>query len=158
MASVHPHLWYSEKADEAAKLYASIFPDSHVDSVTTMPTDSPSGPAGSVKVVEFTVLGSPFMAMTAGPMDPFNHAISLMVECDTQEEIDKYWNALLADGGQPEPCGWLKDKYGVSWQITPRALNEMMKSKDRAAAKRAADAMLKMKKIDLAELKRAYAG
>lgn len=158
MASVHPHLWYSEKADEAAKLYASIFPDSHVDSVTTMPNDSPSGPAGSVKVVEFTLLGSPFMAMTAGPLDPFNHAISLMVECDTQDEIDKYWNALLADGGTPEPCGWLKDKYGVSWQITPRALNEMMKSKDREAAQRAGDAMLKMRKLDLAELERAFKG
>src|SRR6185503_7582825 len=99
-SAIHPHLWYSEKAEEAAKFYASIFPNSHVDSVTTIPTDSPSGPEGSVKVVEFTLLGTRFMAMTAGPLDPFNHAISLMVECDTQAEIDKYWNALLADGGK----------------------------------------------------------
>jgi predicted 3-demethylubiquinone-9 3-methyltransferase (glyoxalase superfamily) len=157
-SAIHAHLWYSEKAEEAAQFYASIFPNSRVASVTTLPTDSPSGPAGSVKLVEFTLLGMPFMAMTAGPLDPFNHAISLMVECDTQEEIDRYWNALLADGGTPEPCGWLKDKYGLSWQITPKKLNEMMKDKDRTRAKRAADAMLKMQKLDLPALERAYEG
>jgi len=157
-SAIHPHLWYSEKAEEAAKFYASIFPNSHVDSVTTMPTDSPSGPEGSVKVVEFTVLGTKFMAMTAGPLDPFNHAISLMVECDTQEEIDKYWTALLAGGGKAEPCGWLKDKYGLSWQITPRALFKMMKDKNHDRAKRVADRMLKMEKLDLRELERAYNG
>lgn len=157
-SAIHAHLWYSEKAEEAAAFYASIFPNSHVDSVTTMPTDSPSGPAGSVKIVDFTLLGTKFMAMTAGPLDPFNHAISLMVECETQAEIDEYWNALLANGGTPEPCGWLKDKYGLSWQITPRALNEMMKDKDRARAKRVADAMLKMQKLDLPTLERAYDG
>jgi predicted 3-demethylubiquinone-9 3-methyltransferase (glyoxalase superfamily) len=155
-SAIHAHLWYSEKAEEAAKFYASIFPNSRVDSVTTMPTDTPSGPEGSVKIVEFTLLGERFMAITAGPLDSFNHAISLMVECDTQEEIDKYWNALLADGGQPEPCGWLKDKYGLSWQITPRALFSMMKDKNHDRAKRVADRMLKMQKLDLPELQRAY--
>ncbi|MGQ0533117.1 MAG: VOC family protein [Caulobacteraceae bacterium] len=156
-SAIHAHLWYSEKAEEAAKFYASIFPNSHVDSVTTMPTDTPSGPEGSVKIVEFTLLGTKFMAMTAEPLDSFNHAISLMVECDSQEEIDKYWNALLADGGNPEPCGWLKDKYGLSWQITPKALVRMMKDKDHDRAKRVADAMLKMQKLDLPALERAYA-
>ena len=155
-SAIHAHLWYSEKAEEAARFYASIFPHSRVDSVTTLPTDSPSGPEGSVKVVEFTLLGMKFMAMTAGPLDPFNHAISLMVECDTQQEIDKYWNALLADGGKPEPCGWLKDKYGLSWQITPRKLIPMMQDKNHDRAKRVADAMLKMQKLDLPALERAY--
>ena len=155
-SAIHAHLWYSEKAEEAANFYASIFPNSRVDSITTMPTDSPSGPEGSVKIVEFTLLGQRFMAMTAGPLDPFNHAISLMVECDSQEEIDKYWTALLADGGAPEPCGWLKDKYGLSWQITPKALGRMMKDKDHKKAKAVADAMLKMQKLDLPALERAY--
>lgn len=157
-SAIHAHLWYSEKAEEAAKFYASIFPNSRVDSVTTMPTESPSGPEGSVKVVEFTLLGTKFMAMTAGPLDPFNHAVSFMVECDTQDEIDRYWDALLKNGGTPEQCGWIKDKYGLLWQITPKALNEMMKDKDRAKAKRAADAMLKMVKLDLPALERAYEG
>jgi predicted 3-demethylubiquinone-9 3-methyltransferase (glyoxalase superfamily) len=123
-----------------------------------MPTDSPSGREGSVRLVEFTVLGTKFMAMTAGPLDPFNHAISLMMECDTQDEIDKYWNALLAGGGKAEPCGWLKDKYGLSWQITPKALVKMMKDKNHDRAKRVADRMLKMEKLDLRELERAYNG
>ena len=113
MASIQPYLWYNKEAEEAAKFYSSIFPDSHVDRVSALQTDSPSGPAGSVKVVEFTHMGQPFMAMSAGLMDPFNHAISLIVTCDTQDETHHYWEALLA-GGAPEECGWLKDKYGVS--------------------------------------------
>src|SRR5439155_5521506 len=119
------------------------------------PVDSPSGPAGSVKVVEFTLFGQPFMAMSAGPLDPFNHAISFAVNCDDQAELDRYWNALL-EGGKAEQCGWLKDRYGVFWQIVPTLLGEMMKDNDRARAKRVADAMLKMVKLDIAGLKRAY--
>lgn len=154
---ITPMLWYNKEAEEAARFYASILPDSHVDSVATMPNDSPSGPPGSVVVVEFTLMGRPFSAMSAGPLDPFNHAISLMVFADTQEEIDKYWDALGA-GGSYEPCGWLKDRYGVSWQITPRMLMEAHKDKDRARAKRVLDAMMKMKKIIIADLERAYKG
>jgi predicted 3-demethylubiquinone-9 3-methyltransferase (glyoxalase superfamily) len=154
---IKPHLWYSKDADKAAAYYASIFPDSRVDRVTIMPGDSPSGPEGSVKVVEFTVLGQPFSAMTAGPLDPFNHAISLMVSCDDQAEIDRYWNALC-EGGSPEACGWIKDKYGVQWQITPRVLTEMIADKDRDRARRVAVAMMKMKKIDIAALNKAYEG
>ena len=111
---------------------------------------------GSVKVVEFTLFGEPFMAMSAGPLDDFNHWISFMVLCDDQAEIDRYWTAL-SEGGRIEPCGWQQDRYGLSWQITPRALGDMMKDPDRAAAKRAAEAMLTMKKLDLPALKRAFA-
>src|SRR4030095_7919880 len=99
--------------EQAAQFYASIFPDSHVDRVTAMPSDSPSGPAGSVKVVEFTLFGQAFLAISAGPLDPFNHAISFVVNCDNQAELDRYWNALL-DGGSAEKCGWLKDRFGLS--------------------------------------------
>lgn len=156
MASITPHLWYSREAEEAARFYASIFPDSRVDRVTDLASDSPSGPAGSVKVVEFTLLGQPFAAISAGPLDPFNHAISFIVNCDTQAEIDRYWNALL-DGGSPEQCGWLKDRYGLSWQIVPKVLPELMTDPNREKAKRVSEAMLKMVKLDIAELERAAA-
>jgi predicted 3-demethylubiquinone-9 3-methyltransferase (glyoxalase superfamily) len=152
---IAPFLWYAREAEEAARFYTSIFPDSHVDSVTALPADSPSGPAGSVKVVEFTLAGQPFMAMSAGQLDPFNHAVSFMVVCQDQAEIDRYWEALGA-GGSFEECGWLRDRYGLSWQIAPTALFDMMKDPDRAAARRASEAMLTMKKIDLAALERAF--
>lgn len=152
-----PNLWYSTEAEEAAKFYAAILPNSRVDSVTTMPAESPSGPAGSVKVVEFTLIGIPFIAISAGPLDSFNHAISLMVECENQAEIDELWDCL-GKGGSYEQCGWLKDRYGLSWQIAPKVLQEMMKDKDRAKAKRVAEAMMKMVKLDIAELKKAYNG
>lgn len=152
-----PHLWYAHEAEEAARFYASIFPDSRVDTVTDLPAESPAGPAGSVKVVEFTLAGQPFMALEAGPLDAFNHAISFVVECADQAEVDRYWEAL-GRGGAIEECGWLRDRYGLCWQIVPAALGEMMKAPDRAAARRAAEAMLKMKKIDVAELQRAFRG
>lgn len=154
---ITPFLWYSTQAEEAARFYASIFPDSQVRRVTAMPTDSPSGPAGSVKVVDFVLFGQEFVAMSAGPLDPFNHAVSFVVNCETQAEIDRYWNALL-EGGSAEQCGWLKDRYGLSWQIVPTALADMMSDKDVAKARRAADAMMKMVKLDIAALKAAYLG
>jgi predicted 3-demethylubiquinone-9 3-methyltransferase (glyoxalase superfamily) len=153
---ISPHLWYTEKADEAAAFYASIFPDSRVDSVTAIAADNPGGPAGSVKVVEFTLFGQSFLAISAGPHDPFNDAISLHVTCEDQAEIDRYWDALLAGGGKATACGWLTDRYGVRWQISPRRLGEMMKDKDPTRARRVAEAMLKMVKFDIAELERAY--
>lgn len=156
-AKIFPHFWYAKEAEEAARFYASIFPDSRVDRVVTMPSDSPSGPAGSVKVVDFTLFGQRFQAMSAGPMDPFNHAISMVVLCDDQAELDRYWNALL-EGGNAEQCGWLRDRYGVSWQIVPRVMEEMMADEDRARGKRVTDAMLKMIKLDIAQLKAAYDG
>jgi predicted 3-demethylubiquinone-9 3-methyltransferase (glyoxalase superfamily) len=157
MQKITPHLWFVDNAEEAARFYASIFPDSRVDRVTPIPADTPSGPAGSVAVVEFTLFGQAFMAISAGPLDPFNHAISFVVNCANQAEVDRYWDALL-DGGSAEQCGWLKEHYGVSWQIVPTALGEMMTDPDRAKAKRAAEAMLKMVKLDIAGLRRAFDG
>jgi len=157
MSKIVPHLWYTAKASEAAAFYASIIPNSRVDSVTTVPSDTPSGPAGSVEVVEFTLAGQPFQAISAGPLDDFNHAVSFVIRCEDQAEVDRYWDALL-EGGKAEQCGWLKDRYGLSWQIVPTVLEEMLKSSDRAAAKRATDAMLKMVKLDVAELQAAFDG
>jgi predicted 3-demethylubiquinone-9 3-methyltransferase (glyoxalase superfamily) len=158
MQKITPFLWYAKEAEEAAKFYASIFPNSRVSRVVTMPSESPSGPPGSVKVVDFELFGQSFSAMSAGPLDPFNHAVSFVVNCEDQAEVDRYWNALLEGGGQPEACGWLKDRYGVSWQITPTVLVTMMADPDRTKAKRATDAMLKMGKIDIATLKAAFEG
>jgi len=155
---ISPFLWYTKEAEEAATLYASVFPDSRVTRVTALPSDTPSGPAGSVKVVDFVLFGQSFMAISAGPLDAFNHAVSFVVKCDTQAEIDRYWNAFLDAGGKAEQCGWLQDRYGLFWQIVPSHLGEMMSDPDRAKAKRAADAMLTMQKFDLAALEAAYAG
>jgi predicted 3-demethylubiquinone-9 3-methyltransferase (glyoxalase superfamily) len=155
ISRIVPSLWYSKEAEEAARFYVSIFPDSRIDRVTTLPSESPSGPPGSVKMVDFTLCGQQFFAMAAGPLDKFNHAISLTVMCETQQEIDRYWDALL-DGGSPEECGWVKDRFGVSWQVTPRALGEMIADPDRERAKRVADAMLTMTKLDLPTLQEAY--
>ncbi len=157
MQKITPFLWYAKEAEAAARLYTSIFPDSRVNRVVTMQSESPSGPPGSVKVVDFTLFGQSFTAMTAGPLDPFNHAISLVVNCDNQAEIDRYWTALLK-GGSAEQCGWLKDRYGVSWQIVPRALPKYLGGPDRAGAQRAMQAMLQMVKLDIAALKKAYEG
>lgn len=157
MQKITPFLWYATEAEEAASFYASIFPDSRVKRVVSMPSESPSGPPGSVKVVDFELFGQPFVAMTAGKLDPFNHAVSFVVNCDNQAELDRYWNALLKDG-EAEQCGWLKDRFGLSWQIVPAVLTEMMNDPDRAKAKRATEAMLKMVKIDIAALQAAFNG
>jgi predicted 3-demethylubiquinone-9 3-methyltransferase (glyoxalase superfamily) len=154
---ITPFLWYSKEAEEAAKFYVSIFPNSRVTRVVAMPSESPSGPPGSVKVVEFELFGQPFTAMSAGPLDPFNHAVSFVVSCEDQAELDRYWNALL-QGGSAEQCGWLKDRYGLSWQIIPSILPKLMGDPDKAKAKRASDAMMKMVKIDIAALQAAHAG
>jgi predicted 3-demethylubiquinone-9 3-methyltransferase (glyoxalase superfamily) len=158
MQKITPFLWYAKEAEEAAAFYAATFPDSRVVRVTTMQSDSPSGPRGSVKVVEFVLFGRSFTAMSAGPLDPFNHAVSFVVSCDDQAEVDRYWNALLANGGAPEQCGWLKDRYGLSWQIVPKVMFEMMADPDRAKSKRASDAMMTMVKFDIAKLEAAYRG
>ena len=156
-AKIVPHLWYTTQAVEAAKFYVSLFPNSHIDHVTSVPSDTPSGPAGSVEVVEFTLCGQPFMAMSAGEMDPFNHAISFIVNCEDQAEIDRFWEALGA-GGTIEMCSWLKDRYGVSWQIVPSMLGRLMKDQDRARAGRVMKALLGMKKLDIAALEDAFEG
>ena len=150
------HLWYAREAEEAAKLYASIFPDSRIDRVWALPSDSPSGSAGSVTVVEFTLLGQPFQAMSAGKRHEFNDAFSIVVRCDDQAELDRYWNALLEGGGKTQACGWLIDRFGVRWQIVPAMLNEWMSDEDQARSKRVADVMLKMVKLDFGPLEKAY--
>lgn len=154
---ITPHLWFPEKAVEAARFYVSLFPGSRVDSVTAIPAETPSGPAGSVQVVEFTLAGQKFMAIEAGPLDSFNHSVSFLVSCADQAEIDRLWDALSA-GGATEQCGWLKDRYGLSWQIVPAELQEVMRGDDRERAGRVTQAFLRMKKIDLAELRRAAGG
>jgi len=153
-----PFLWYAKEAEEAARFYTSIFPDSRVDQITALQSESPSGPPGSVKVVSFTLLGQPFRAMTAGPHDEFNDAVSMMVSCKDQAEIDRYWDALLAHGGKPQACGWLVDRFGLRWQIVPAVMEEMMGDKDLARSKRVSDAMMMMVKLDIAALEKAYRG
>lgn len=153
-----PHLWYAKEAEEAARFYATVFPDSRVDRVTSLPVDSPSGPAGSVDVVEFTLFGQAFMAISAGPHDSFNDAVSFLVNCASQAEIDHYWNALLESGGKPQACGWIIDKYGVRWQIVPTVLGEMMADPDKTKSKRAAEEMMKQVKFDVAKLEAAFRG
>ena len=157
MTRMMPSLWYADRAEEAARFYAANIPDSRIDRVWTLQAETPSGPPGSVKLVEFTLAGTPVTAMEAGPLDPFNHAISLTVEVETQPELDRIWNALL-EGGQPQACGWLIDRYGLRWQIVPKGLNDMMADPDQAAAARTAQAMLGMVKFDIAALKAAHAG
>ena len=158
MPKITPFLWYAKEAEEAAAFYASIFPDSRVTRVTALPSDSPSVAPGGVKVVEFVLRGQSFIAMSAAGNEPFNHAISMVVGVDDQAELDRYWNGLLAGGGKTEACGWLKDRFGVSWQIVPTVMFEMMADPDRAKSKRATDAMMTMIKLDIAALEAAYAG
>ena len=155
---IFPHLWYSTAAEEAAHFYASIFPDASVDAVTALPSETPGGPPGSVKVVEFTLFGQRFQAITAGPHHPFNDALSLVVECDDQAELDRYWDALLADGDQPQACGWLIDRYGLRWQVVPRRLGALMRDPDPARVKRVCDAMLRQVKLEIAPLEAAAHG
>jgi len=149
---ITPFLWYSNEAEEAATFYASIFPDSRVVRKTAVTS------AGSTKLIEFVLFGQPFYAMSSSGGDPFNHAVSFLVNCDSQDEIDRYWNAFLEGGGAPEACGWLKDRFGVSWQIIPGDLIEMMADTDHVKATRVAEAMMKMIKFDAAMLRAAYAG
>ena len=155
-AKINTFLWYATEAEEAARFYASIFPDSRVERVTAMQSESPSGPPGSVKVVDFTLLGQRFQAMSAGRHHEFNDAISIVVACDDQAELDRYWNALIENGGQAQACGWLTDRYGLRWQIVPATLDDMMADPDPKRSRRVTDAMLKMIKLDIATLEQAY--
>jgi len=156
MSKIVPFLWYSKDAEAAARFYCSVIPNSRVDAVTPLPIDTPGGPAGTVPVVDFTLAGQKFQAIGAGPLDPFNHAISFLINCEDQAEIDRVWSGLLEGGGQEEQCGWLKDRYGVYWQIVPKGFEAMMRDPDRARARRVAEAMLKMVKFDVAALQKAY--
>lgn len=158
MARMMPSLWYASDAEAAAQFYVGIIPDSRIDRVWSMQAESPSGPPGSVKLVEFTVAGTPVTAMqAANPPGRFDESVSLTVEVADQAELDRIWDALL-DGGQAQACGWLIDRWGLRWQIVPRQLNDMMADPDRAAAARTAEAMMGMVKFDIAALKAAHAG
>jgi predicted 3-demethylubiquinone-9 3-methyltransferase (glyoxalase superfamily) len=157
MSKISPCLWFDGEAEEAAKLYVSLLPDSRIEKVQKNPVDSPGGKAGSVLVVEFTLAGQRFMALNGGKRFEYTHAVSFKIDCADQAEVDRLWDALSA-GGQVERCGWLKDRYGVSWQIVPTALPELLGGPDRAGAQRAMAAMLQMVKFDIAGLRRAYEG
>lgn len=160
MSKISPFLWFDTQAEDAARFYVSLFPNSRIVSVNGLPVDLPhtGAKAGDVITVAFELDGQPYVAMNGGPGHPFTDAISLVIDCDGQDEVDRYWNALVADGGKEVACGWLKDKYGLSWQVTPRQLMEMTTSPDKAAAARAFQAMMGMVKIDIAALKAAFEG
>ncbi len=151
-------LWYDHGAEEAARFYARTFPDSSVGAVRRAPGDYPSGKEGNVLTVEFTVLGIPCLGLNGGPAFKHSEAFSFQVATKDQEETDRYWNAIVGNGGQESECGWCKDQWGISWQITPHALTKAYTSPDRAAAKRAFDAMMTMRKIDVAAIEAAFRG
>ena len=155
---VYPCLWFDGKAEEAANFYVSLLPDSRVDNVWRSPADTPSGPEGMVLLVDFTVAGQQLQGLDGGSDFHFNEAVSLVIECEDQAEVDRLWDALTADGGEAGPCGWLKDRYGLSWQIVPKRLNEMLEGPDRDGARRAMQAMLQMAKLEVEPLERAFRG
>jgi predicted 3-demethylubiquinone-9 3-methyltransferase (glyoxalase superfamily) len=155
MSKISPFLWFDKEAEQAVRFYVSLLPNSRLDSITALAMDAPSGP---VQLVDFTLAGQSYVAMNAARPDPFNHAVSFLIHCDGQAEVDRIWQAHLTNGGEEQQCGWLKDKWGLFWQIVPRGFLEMMKSPDHAAAARAGQAMMKMIKLDLAALQKAFAG
>jgi predicted 3-demethylubiquinone-9 3-methyltransferase (glyoxalase superfamily) len=157
MSKIVPCLWFDGEAEEAAKLYTSLLPNSHIDRVQKNVADGPAGKEGTVLVVEFTLAGQRFMALNGGMRFEYTHAISFHIDCVDQAEVDRLWDAL-SHGGRTEQCGWLKDRYGVSWQIVPSVLSEMLGDKNRAKAQRVMEAMLGMVKIDIEGLRQAYNG
>lgn len=161
MQKITPFLWFDNDAEEAANFYVSVFKNSTIDNITRYPEEAArkiGSEPGSVMTVEFTLDGQQFVALNAGPQFKFTAAVSFVVYADTQEEIDYYWEKLTAEGGEPGVCSWLKDKFGLSWQVQPRLLIELLGDRDKAKAARVMNAMMEMDKIDIAELKRAAAG
>jgi len=150
-------IWYDKEAEEAANFYAATFPDTRVTGVYRAPSDNPSGKAGEVLTVEFTVMGIPCIGLNGGPVFKHSEAFSMQVATEDQEETDRYWNAIVGNGGEESMCGWCRDKWGISWQITPRALSDAM-AKGGAQAQRAFKAMMEMKKIDVAKIEAAVRG
>jgi two-component system sensor histidine kinase QseC len=157
MSSITPFLWFESGLEEAIELYTSLFPNSRVTDRSYYGEGTPM-PAGALMTASFELDGQRFMGLNGGPHVQFNDAVSFSVACESQEEVDRYWDALTAEGGQPGQCAWLKDRFGVSWQITPTRLGELLSSPDRAGAQRALTAMLGMTKIDIAALEQAFAG
>ena len=161
MQKITPFLWFDNQAEEAAKFYTTIFKNSKIGKILRYDeatAKAAGGPVGSVLTIEFEIEGQKFTALNGGPQFKFNESVSFVVNCETQEEVDYFWEKLIADGGKESACGWLKDKFGLSWQITPRVLIEMLQDKDAEKAGRVMKAMLEMDKIDIKKLKEAYAG
>jgi predicted 3-demethylubiquinone-9 3-methyltransferase (glyoxalase superfamily) len=154
---VTPCLWFDGQAEPAARYYVSLLPDSRIDQVVRSAADTPSGPAGMVLVVEFTLAGNKFRGLNGGPQFPFTEAVSFQITCEDQAEVDRLW-AALSDGGSPSQCGWLKDRWGLSWQIVPRKLFQLLGDADPNCSRRAMQAMLTMSKLDIAALERAADG
>ena len=155
-----PCLWFDSEAEQAANFYVSVFPRSHVENVMRSPVDWPAGTAGDVILVEFVLAGQRYQALNGGPQDTgvFNDAVSISVACENQAEVDRYWDALTADGGEPVMCGWLKDRFGLRWQIVPRVYFEMMRDGSASQRTRVMEAMLEQVKMDIALLEGAYRG
>jgi predicted 3-demethylubiquinone-9 3-methyltransferase (glyoxalase superfamily) len=159
MSKIYTCLWFDKGlAEEAAKLYTSLIPNSRITEVSRSSADTPSGPEGIVLTVDFTLNGVPYQGLNGGPEFKFNESTSIAVECDDQAEVDRLWDALAADGGEHSVCGWLKDRYGLSWQVYPKRLTELLADPDPGRARRAMEAMLKMTKIEVAELEAAADG
>lgn len=157
-SKIAPCLWFATEAEEAANFYVSLLPDSRIDHVQRNVTDGPGGKAGTVLVVDFTLAGQTFMALNGGMRFDYTEAVSFRIDCDDQAEVDRLWDALTKDGGKAVQCGWLKDRYGVSWQIVPRVLPKLLGDSDPAKAQRVMQAMLQMVKLDIATLQKAAQG
>jgi len=158
MRKPFPCLWFNGEAEAAAEFYTGVFPDSRIDNVSRAKADTPSGEKGTVLTVDFSLSGQRFTGLNGGPDFTFNEAISFVIDCEDQAEVDRYWDALVDGGGEHGPCGWLKDRFGVSWQVVPSRLYELLDGPDSAGAERAMQAMLQMEKIDVAQLETAYKG
>ncbi len=158
MSKIRPCLWFGNEAEEAANFYVSLLPDSRIDNVQRSPADYPHGKAGQVIVVEFTLAGQGFMALNGGMRVEHSHAVSFVIDCADQAEVDRLWDRILSNGGKAEQCGWIRDRYGLAWQIVPTALPKYLGGADQAGAKRAMEAMLGMVKLDVEGLRRAYEG
>jgi predicted 3-demethylubiquinone-9 3-methyltransferase (glyoxalase superfamily) len=158
MSKISPFLWFGNEAEQAANFYVSLLPDSKVEKIQRSNVDTPSGKAGSVLVVQFTLAGQKYLALNGGMRFEFTPAISFVIDCADQAEVDRLWEGLTANGGSPGQCGWLKDRFGVSWQIVPTILPKLLGGSDSAGAKQAMQAMMQMQKLDIAALQKAYDG
>ena len=158
MPNITPMLWFDDDAEQAATFYTSTFPNSRIDKVVRAASDTPSNKKGDVITVEFTLDGTTFVGLNGGPDFKFNEAVSFVIDCKDQAEVDHYWDALIKGGGEPSVCGWLKDRFGLSWQVVPEGMDELFADPDQERANRAMKAMLEMTKIDIAKLEEAYKG
>jgi len=158
MTGIVPNLWFDGRAEEAAQFYVSLFPDSRIDGVSRAPADNPSTAEGAVLLVHFTLDGRSFTALNGGPRFPFTEAVSLQVDCADQAEVDRYWEALVEGGGEHSMCGWLKDRFGLSWQVIPREMGAYLGGSDPEGARRAMVALLQMTRLDVEAMRRAYEG